>query len=52
MSVSIKVSKRISPKDKNKINTKITDIVSARIEGNKITSVSRSRNVSHNKKHK
>ena len=52
MSVSIKISKRISPKDKSKIKTKVSDIVSIRTEDNKITSVSRRKNVSHNKKNK
>lgn len=52
MSVKIKVSKRISPKDKNKIKTTVSDTVSVRTEGNKIYSVSRRKNVSNNKKHK
>ena len=52
MSVTIKVNKRISPKDKNKIKRKVTDTVSVRTSGNKIVSVSRSKNVKNNKKDK
>lgn len=52
MGVKIKISKRISPKDKDKIKTKVSDTVSIRTEGNKITSVSRRKSVSHNKKDK
>lgn len=49
MSVVIKVSKRMSPKDKDKIKRKISNTVSVRTNGNKITSVSRSKNVSYKK---
>ncbi len=51
MSVRIKTIKKISPKDKTKIKTTITDTVSARTENNKLT-YTRKRNVSNNKKHK
>lgn len=49
MGVIIKVSKRISPKDKDKIKRKISNTVSARTDGKKITSVSRSKNVNYKK---
>ena len=52
MGVNIKVTKRISPKDKSKIKTTVSDTVSVRTDGKMITSKSRSKNVSHNKKHK
>lgn len=52
MSVRVKTSKTISPKDKTKIKTTITDTVSARTESNKLTYTSRKRNVRNNKKHK
>ena len=52
MGVKMKVSKSISPKDKSKIKRTISNTVSIRTDGNKITSVSRSRNVKNNKKHK
>lgn len=52
MSVKMKVSKNISPKDKTKIKKTISNTVSTRTDGNKILSVSRSRNVKTNKKHK
>ena len=51
MSTKIKVTKKISPKDKSKIKTTVTDTVSARTENDKLTT-SRKRNVSNNKKHK
>lgn len=49
MGVTIKVSKRISPKDKDKIKRKISNTVSVRTDEKKITSVSRSKNVSYKK---
>lgn len=52
MGVTIKVHKRISPKDKSKIKTTVSDNVSVRTEGNKISSVSRSKNVRNNKNNK
>lgn len=52
MGVKMKVTRRISPKDKNKIKTKMSDTVSIRTDGNKILSVSRRKSVSHNKKDK
>ena len=52
MSVKVKASKKISPKDKTKIKTTITDTVSARTESNKLAYASRKKNVSNNKKHK
>ena len=52
MGVKMKVSKSISPKDKSKIKRTIYNTVSIRTDGNKILSVSRSRNVKNNKKYK
>lgn len=52
MGVKMKVSKSISPKDKSKIKRTISNTVSIRTDGNKILSVSRSRNVKNNKKDK
>lgn len=50
MGVKMKVSKSISPKDK--IKRTISNTVSIRTDGNEILSVSRSRDVKNNKKHK
>lgn len=52
MGVTIKVHKRTSPKDKSKIKTTVSNNVSVRTDEDKIASVSRSKNVSHNKKYK
>lgn len=52
MGAKMKVSKSISPKDKSKIKRTISKTVSVRTKGNKILSVSRSRNVKNNKKYK
>ena len=52
MSATMKFTKSISPKDKNKIKRTISNTVSVRTDGNKILSVSRSRNVKNNKKDK
>lgn len=49
MGVVIKVSKKISPKDKDKIKRKISNTVSVRTNEKKITSVNRSKNVSYKK---
>lgn len=52
MGAKMKASKGISPKDKSKIKRTISNTVSIRTDGNKILSVSRSRNVKNNKKDK
>lgn len=52
MSAKMKVSRSISPKDKSKVKTIISKSISVRTEGNEIKSVTRTKNVSHNKKNK
>ena len=52
MGVTVKATKKISPKDKSKTKAKMSDVVSVRTDGKEITSISRRKNVSHNKKHK
>ena len=50
MATKMKATKKISPKDK--VKTTITKAVYVNTDGKKVTSISRSRNVSHNKKNK
>ena len=45
MSVKIKVTKKISPKNKDKIKTTASTTTIVKTDGNKITSKSRSKNV-------
>ena len=52
MAVKMKVTRNITPKDKSKIKRTISKSVSVRTDGNKILSVSRSKNVKNNKKNK
>ena len=52
MAVKMKFSESITPKDKSKIKRTISKTVSVRTDGNKILSVSRSKNVKNNKKDK
>ena len=52
MAVKMKVTRSITPKDKSKIKRTISKTVSARTDGNKILSVSKSKNVKNNKKDK
>ena len=52
MATKMKTTKKISPKDKDKVKTTITKAVYVNTDGKKVTSMSRSRNVSHNKKNK
>ena len=52
MGVKIKVTKRISPKNKDKIKREISTVVSARTEDDKIIYMGRNKSVKNNKKHK
>ncbi len=52
MGVTIKVTKRISPKDKSKIKRTINRNVSVRTDKGKITYIKAEKNVSNNKKNK
>ena len=52
MAVKIKASKRISPKNKSKIKRTVSKTLAIKVNGNKIVSSRRGRNVSHNKKNK
>ena len=52
MATKMKTTKKISPKNKDKVGTTITKAVYVNTDGKKVTSISGSRNVSHNKKNK
>ena len=52
MATKMKVTKKISPKDKDKIKATASTTTIVKTDGKKVTSVSRSKNVSHNKKNK
>ena len=52
MATKMKVSKKITPKDKSKIKSKVSTVVSIRTDGTEIKRMSESKNVSRNKKYK
>lgn len=52
MATKMKVTKKISPKDKDKIKATASTTTIVKTDGKKVTSVSRSKNVSHYKKNK
>ena len=52
MATKMKVTKKISPKDKNKIKATASTTTIVKTDGKKVTSVSRSKNVQNNKSSK
>ena len=52
MSVKIKASKRIVPKNRSRIKRTVSSTSTVKVNGSRITSYRKNRNVSHNKKNK
>lgn len=52
MGVTIKKTRKISPKDKDKVHTSVSNETVVTVDGNRITSVKKKRSVSHHKKDK
>lgn len=52
MAVNIKTNRRITPKDKSKIKRTITTNIDVKMDGDKVVSYKKSRNVRTNKRNK